>query len=1081
MLLYLRRVYDAQRTGVLDLGWMGLSNLYINYNSLSHLTALYLSGNEFDDLPAQIPHLTCLEQITFDDNKLVVLPPGLGVITSLRNISFRGNPVESPPAEIIDRGTEAILRYLRRVWNANDSQVLDLSQQGIHTLHVSICMLTAIRTLSIDDNYCQTLPPEIGELRSLEVLTIRRNKLTSLPGTMGNLNIRELVLDGNPTLRHLPPEMALMTSLTALGYAGCELESPGMEIVGKGVHAVMTYLRACYDSITSKKLLLSASGMSQFAMEYAARQTCMHLDISNNFLATLQDGIFSFLNLTHVDVSFNRLEKIPILVGNLREMLHFAADGNMIQQLPTSLAYMDKLQYISAADNAIVDIPPEYAMLSALRSLNLAGNKIREPAGELHHVTTLTYMCLARNRITSLPFEWGYLTNVTELDLTGNHLADPPMEVRRIGVAHMLRYLRQVMSCFLNNSLDFAGLNLTEAPLVFTRNPSLIEMYLDNNRIKVLPPEIGRLPRMKILSLTFNKLTALPVELGNCTSLTRLHLEGNALHSPPEDVLSAGVDGILHYLRCFEEAQISGTLDLSDALHTDVPNEVLQVTGLKLLSLRNNTVAECTPGIIVLAEDLTHLDLSGNRLRQVPAELGSLTNLTFLALDRNPLPRLPRSLRLLTKLTTLRIECTEMLSPPPELQAQQEPRWVLRFLEQLYQGDATGHMDLDDCRLQEIPEEVMQMRHLNFLSLRRNHISSIPIGMGDLTELTHFLMDDNDVTYISPVIWQLTRLGILSLTQNPMRKLPPELGLFRPETFKTLALDGCVHLLSPPPELVVQGVSVILPYLRRLWDARQSLQLHLVDWGLSTLQPERTLDNVEVLTDLDLSTNSLTRLDDKLCVLMAALRLLVVNFNLLTVLPDNIHQLRSLETLEVQTTPPRTPPPARPQTCKPLSTHLGKKLMSERNSQVRANRLQELPANVCNLPALRHLRVRENKLQQIPEAIGSIATLEEMEVSINRISVIPTSVTALAKLQLLDAHDNRLKEFPDNARAMSSLTVLCLSDNRIRHLREELGLCPALRSLEAPHNPLLDPPEEVAVVSGPKTREYIHNVGHAKE
>ena len=33
-----------------------------------------------------------------------VLPPGLGVITGLTMLSFRGNPVESPPAEIVDIG-----------------------------------------------------------------------------------------------------------------------------------------------------------------------------------------------------------------------------------------------------------------------------------------------------------------------------------------------------------------------------------------------------------------------------------------------------------------------------------------------------------------------------------------------------------------------------------------------------------------------------------------------------------------------------------------------------------------------------------------------------------------------------------------------------------------------------------------------------------------------------------------------------------------------------------------------------------------------------------------------------------------
>lgn len=60
VMAFLYRVYEAQRTMVLDLAWLGLELLYINPETLSGLTRLNLSGNKFQTLPHQIPLLTRL-------------------------------------------------------------------------------------------------------------------------------------------------------------------------------------------------------------------------------------------------------------------------------------------------------------------------------------------------------------------------------------------------------------------------------------------------------------------------------------------------------------------------------------------------------------------------------------------------------------------------------------------------------------------------------------------------------------------------------------------------------------------------------------------------------------------------------------------------------------------------------------------------------------------------------------------------------------------------------------------------------------------------------------------------------------
>ncbi len=64
----------------------------------------------------QIIFLTQLKTLTFDENRLRVLPPALGCITNITKLSFKGNPVENPPEEVIDCGTDAILTFLRYIY-----------------------------------------------------------------------------------------------------------------------------------------------------------------------------------------------------------------------------------------------------------------------------------------------------------------------------------------------------------------------------------------------------------------------------------------------------------------------------------------------------------------------------------------------------------------------------------------------------------------------------------------------------------------------------------------------------------------------------------------------------------------------------------------------------------------------------------------------------------------------------------------------------------------------------------------------------------------------------------------------------
>ncbi|KAL0310711.1 UNVERIFIED_CONTAM: Phospholipase A I [Sesamum angustifolium] len=76
------------------------------------------------------------------------------------------------------------------------------------------------------------------------------------------------------------------------------------------------------------------------------------------------------------------------------------------------------------------------------------------------------------------------------------------------------------------------GLGLTALSAEITRLPLLEKLYLDNNKLLVLPPELGALKSLKVLAADYNMLVSVPAELRQCTGLVELSLEHNKLVRP---------------------------------------------------------------------------------------------------------------------------------------------------------------------------------------------------------------------------------------------------------------------------------------------------------------------------------------------------------------------------------------------------------------------------------------------------------------------------------------------------------------------------------------------------------------------
>ena len=86
------------------------------------------------------------------------------------------------------------------------------------------------------------------------------------------------------------------------------------------------------------------------------------------------------------------------------------------------------------------------------------------------------------------------------------------------------------------DTLDICGLGLRAlAPQMFAY-PFLRKLFLNNNKLACLPPEIGRLRNLVHLDVSSNELTDLPAEIGMLVNLKELWLFYNQLEMLPLEV-----------------------------------------------------------------------------------------------------------------------------------------------------------------------------------------------------------------------------------------------------------------------------------------------------------------------------------------------------------------------------------------------------------------------------------------------------------------------------------------------------------------------------------------------------------------
>lgn len=446
--------------------------------------------------------------------------------------------------------------------------------------------------------------------------------------------------------------------------------------------------------------------------------------------------------------------------------------GNFIPNLPKDMKNLTKL---ILSRNSYIQLPPgiNSALLaySNLEVLDLSYNNLSNIGKILNQMPSLRTVNLFSNKLTTIQFETSKIEN---MDLGNNNLTTFPT----------------CPDTITNLSLDNNDLNQVE----ITQNLEKIKKITLANNKMITFNITSTLPILLVLDLSYNKLTGIPSLTNSTPKLRILNITSNLLPDLPElprpiVELKASYNKLRTIPECVKQLSTIGVADFSHNLITEVDQNNIP-TSLTHLRLHNNCIENASyPSLIGVEKVLlmrnklteipnigspnlvsefflsqnsirtmklqsfskivTKIDLTNNKLTEIPRELFALPSLTQLYLSGNKLLKIPSAIAN-SQIITLSISGNPLKHFPKAFPPTLE------------------YLLASNCNISEIPEILYKLEDLQELDLSHNHISTVP----QLPTIKKLILTDNEITEFPN---QIPLIEYLDVSCNKIASIPKDL------------------------------------------------------------------------------------------------------------------------------------------------------------------------------------------------------------------------------------------------------------------------------------------------------------------
>ncbi|XP_038162764.1 leucine-rich repeat serine/threonine-protein kinase 1 isoform X2 [Cyprinodon tularosa] len=332
-----------------------------------------------------------------------------------------------------------------------------------------------------------------------------------------------------------------------------------------------------------------------------------HLDLSSNSLSALPSVVpWGLIHLKTLDLSSNALKELPF-AQNSQDVICcrlqvVTLSHNQLKSLPTGLLHLTRLQKLSAANNQLTtlfDIPSNvnWIGLRKLEVLDVSGNSLTSlHTSVMHCLKSLRCLDVSRNRLRAFPEPWAC-----------------PLRICKAS-SNIIENLPNTISIFWRTQLQ--------------------EVDFSDNCLKELPSYIFELEAIMSLKLCGNLIETLPApNKWKCSKLKTLDLSRNVLGRTEEGPRSRRLAFLTTWNR--RDPDPVSPIEFPGVLRDS----------LEVLTLNDNQL-ECVPQSLCGLRNLTELYLSNNPgIRELPAELGQLSNLWQLDIDNLNITNIPQAVR----------------------------------------------------------------------------------------------------------------------------------------------------------------------------------------------------------------------------------------------------------------------------------------------------------------------------------------------------------------------------------------------------------------------------------------------------
>ncbi|KAI7746189.1 hypothetical protein M8C21_016267, partial [Ambrosia artemisiifolia] len=192
-----------------------------------------------------------------------------------------------------------------------------------------------------------------------------------------------------------------------------------------------------------------------------------------------------------------------------------------------------------------------------------------------------------------------------------------------------------------------------------------------------------------------------------------------------------------------------------------------------IVALRDAKLKSFPDEVLELGKSVRTLDLTQNKLVDVPEEISKLMSIQRLILANNVIERLPMNIGKLQSIKFIILDGNRLTTFPDEV-------GQLVRLERL---SISGNL------LTSLPETLGSLRNLLLLNVSHNKLKALPDSIGSCFSLEELQANENSIEELPTSVCSLVNLKSLCLDHNNLKQIPPSL-LKECKTLQNISLHG---------------------------------------------------------------------------------------------------------------------------------------------------------------------------------------------------------------------------------------------------------------------------------------------------